>query len=106
MILCLRHLIVSENVNVPFIVLIIDIDECANSETNKCDPNALCTNTEGSYVCRCMKGFEGDGQNCTGKCRYEDLPLLKVKATNAFFLIVILHLVSDLTVGKKQFCGI
>ena len=27
----------------------------------------MCTNTEGSYVCRCIKNFEGDGRNCTGK---------------------------------------
>lgn len=47
--------------------LIADIDECATSELNECDSKALCTNTEGSYVCRCMKGFEGDGRNCTGK---------------------------------------
>lgn len=47
--------------------LIIDTDECTSSETNECDANALCTNTEGSYVCRCVKGFQGDGRNCTGK---------------------------------------
>lgn len=44
-----------------------DLDECASPESNECDSNALCTNTEGSYVCRCIKGFEGDGRNCTGK---------------------------------------
>ena len=27
----------------------------------------MCTNTEGSYVCRCVKGYGGDGRNCTGK---------------------------------------
>ena len=42
----------------------LDLDECAIP--NECDLNALCTNTEGSYVCRCRKGFEGDGRNCTG----------------------------------------
>lgn len=45
----------------------VDFDECASPETNECDPNALCTNTEGSYVCRCVKGYQGDGTNCTGK---------------------------------------
>ena len=45
---------------------ILDKDECADENTNDCDPNALCTNTEGSYVCRCMKGYEGDGTRCTG----------------------------------------
>ena len=47
----------------------VDVDECANVETNDCDLNALCTNTEGSYVCRCLKGYEGDGKNCTGTAR-------------------------------------
>ena len=43
-----------------------DTDECASSQSNECDPNALCTNTEGSYVCRCVKGFSGDGTICEG----------------------------------------
>ena len=45
----------------------LDSDECASEEVNECDPKALCTNTEGSYVCRCLKGYEGDGRNCTGE---------------------------------------
>ena len=45
-----------------------DVDECGSPETNSCHSNALCTNTEGSYVCRCLRGYNGDGQNCTGKC--------------------------------------
>ena len=53
------------NLNVP-LYLYADIDECATNETNECDPNALCTNTEGSYICRCLKGYEGDGRNCKG----------------------------------------
>ena len=44
-----------------------DIDECANEFENNCNTNALCTNTEGSYVCRCKRGFEGNGQECLGK---------------------------------------
>ena len=46
---------------------IADIDECTSSENNECGPNALCSNTEGSYVCRCLSGYQGDGKNCTGK---------------------------------------
>lgn len=49
-----------------FLKFAVDIDECANDDENDCDTNALCTNTEGSYVCRCMKGYKGDGQNCAG----------------------------------------
>ena len=44
-----------------------DADECASPETNECHLNAVCTNTEGSYVCRCKKGYSGNGKNCTGK---------------------------------------
>ena len=43
-----------------------DIDECSSAEANDCDLDAMCTNTEGSYVCRCKRGYTGDGKNCTG----------------------------------------
>ena len=45
---------------------IADIDECTENETNDCDINANCTNTEGSYNCTCRVGFRGDGKHCTG----------------------------------------
>jgi len=40
----------------------IDVDECSLS---KCDANAVCSNTEGSFTCACNIGFSGDGLNCT-----------------------------------------
>lgn len=46
---------------------ILDIDECADEDQNDCDPNAKCSNIVGSYNCRCLKGYEGDGRDCTGK---------------------------------------
>ena len=49
---------------------IIDINECASPEANDCDPNALCTNTEGSNVCRCRSGYQGDGKNCAGELTF------------------------------------
>ena len=33
---------------------------------SKCDENANCTNTVGSYNCSCNHGYEGDGFNCKG----------------------------------------
>ena len=48
-------------------VIVSDIDECESSLSNNCSINALCTNTEGSHICRCRKGYEGDGRNCKGK---------------------------------------
>ena len=41
-----------------------DIDEC--SAGHKCDVNAVCNNTKGSYNCTCNKGYYRDGRNCTG----------------------------------------
>ena len=33
---------------------------------SRCDENANCTNTDGSYNCSCNHGYNGDGFNCTG----------------------------------------
>ncbi|XP_065069339.1 uncharacterized protein LOC135694494 isoform X2 [Rhopilema esculentum] len=41
-----------------------DLDECNQRSTNRCDKNADCFNTEGSYLCQCEKGFVGDGYLC------------------------------------------
>jgi sulfatase modifying factor 1 len=41
-----------------------DIDECVAGGGNDCDVNADCTNTKGSFVCKCKLGFSGDGVSC------------------------------------------
>lgn len=46
-----------------FLLQNLDVDECEN---NICDANAVCNNTEGSYVCRCNEGYTGNGRICTG----------------------------------------
>ena len=33
---------------------------------NDCDPNASCTNTQGSYICSCKSKYSGNGLNCEG----------------------------------------
>ena len=50
-----------------------DVDECEN---DVCDSNALCTNTEGSYICSCNVGYTGDGKTCTGTKNVSLLTLL------------------------------
>ena len=50
---------------IPFL-LFPDIDECANPGRNECDTNAECSNTEGSYTCTCLPGYQGDGKSCPG----------------------------------------
>lgn len=37
-----------------------DVDECALSVHN-CDTNAICTNTNGSFTCACVRGYSGNG---------------------------------------------
>jgi hypothetical protein len=39
-----------------------DINECVSAP---CDPNAVCTNTVGSFSCSCNEGYEGSGFECT-----------------------------------------
>lgn len=45
--------------------VIIDVDECKNV-TYPCHANATCNNTDGSYICDCRTGYDGNGTNCTG----------------------------------------
>jgi hypothetical protein len=42
-----------------------DINECSahNAGMNECDDNAICENTDGSYICKCEDGYAGvDGK--------------------------------------------
>ena len=48
-----------------FVMFLTDEDECSASATNKCDPNAKCTNVVGSYICHCKEGYRGNGYTCT-----------------------------------------
>ena len=43
-----------------------DIDECSVF-SSICDINAICRNSEGSYLCSCKVGFARDGKACKSK---------------------------------------
>ena len=50
---------------VPNMKMCVDIDECASG--GYCHSDAICRNTEGSYLCKCKDGFEGDGKRTCRK---------------------------------------
>ena len=52
----------------------LDINEC---DDKPCGDSATCTNTEGSYICTCDKGFTGDGVTCHGK-RFANHVIMKL----------------------------
>lgn len=43
----------------------LDVDECSE-DSDPCDENADCANSDGSYSCTCKQGFTGDGVSCSG----------------------------------------
>ncbi|CAL1543037.1 unnamed protein product [Lymnaea stagnalis] len=47
-----------------------DINECADSSLNDCDPHARCENLDGSFRCVCQRDYRGDGITCipVGQC--------------------------------------
>ncbi|KAJ3584915.1 hypothetical protein NHX12_013638 [Muraenolepis orangiensis] len=47
-----------------------NVDECALG--SDCDLHASCQNTDGSYTCRCIYPYSGDGKNCTEPVKCED----------------------------------
>ena len=55
-----------------------DIDECSAVISNNCDVNAACTNTAGSFSCKCKRGYSGNGTNCKSKCMC--LRMIKAKS--------------------------
>lgn len=41
----------------------IDLPNCEN-DSNKCDVNAICQETDGSYLCFCLTGYFGNCVTC------------------------------------------
>lgn len=43
----------------------VNVNECGSAESNVCDTEATCTDTQGSYTCTCDVGWTGAGEVCT-----------------------------------------
>ena len=58
---CIVYMV--EEHHMTYILVYVDRDECAISPCEQ-----LCSNTEGSFQCGCMTGYEllGNQRNCTG----------------------------------------
>jgi len=41
-----------------------DVNECITEGAYNCHEDGKCVNTPGSYYCRCISGFAGDGHTC------------------------------------------
>ena len=55
----------------------LTVNECADSNLNECDTNAVCNDTLLSYNCTCKSGFHdvfGNGTLCEGKQTNHSLP--------------------------------
>ena len=48
-----------------------EVNECGTG-SHECDVNADCTNTIGSYNCKCKNGYQGDGASCQGRCKFKN----------------------------------
>lgn len=58
----------------------VDIDECKDVD-NKYPCYGTCTNTLGSYTCKCKKGYYGDGKIQNG-CRLKPFPVRLLASGN------------------------
>ena len=56
------------------------MNECSR-DTDDCNSNAMCINTDGSFTCTCASGYSGNGTNCTGKERKKWLILTQINQT-------------------------
>ena len=68
----------------------LDKDECTTEDP--CDENAICNNTDGSFVCCCHSGFSGDGLICIGAyilcCVIVHLVISMVKSSRVRYIII------------------
>ena len=53
------------NSDISYFAIFPDTNECS-ADTHNCHVNATCSDTFGSFVCKCKSGFIGNGTTCRG----------------------------------------
>lgn len=80
-----------------------DINECNEAERNGkdlCGAGGTCKNTDGSYRCRCLKGYTNYGNNrtrCSSECTHAHADVFIVSAMALFLFLLLLILLSLLS---------
>ena len=85
----------------PACTLKTDADECSN--VSVCDTNAECINTNGSYICTCKSGYEGNGTTCTSES------LLQGHAPPCYYICLHTHQILDIDECERGYdsnCGL
>ncbi|GKC49939.1 wall-associated receptor kinase 2-like protein [Tanacetum coccineum] len=80
-----------------------DINECDDPNSNICE--GICTNTPGSYTCRCKDGYVGDGLKNGRGCakKSSQFPIIKFSLGMGFgFLTILIGLTWLYFVYKKR----
>ncbi|KAI3816408.1 hypothetical protein L1987_16102 [Smallanthus sonchifolius] len=79
--------------------LTLNTNECQNPE-NDCQHS--CKDTEGSYKCKCRKGYSGDGKKSGSGCTLDQSLIITITICTFAATILILVLVTWVYVGVKK----
>ena len=84
---------------------ISELNECLPGK-GACHHDAECINKEGLYRCQCKHGYDGDGQQCTRKCRLRKLCSHKTNYIQPNSSSRIVGLLSDFMVNRLTLCKV
>ena len=68
-----------------------DINECEDSNLNKCEHPKTCVNTQGSHTCSCPMWYHGDGRTDGERCTLNLLQIIRVAIGQCtYYLLIVL----------------
>ncbi|KAJ6685318.1 WALL-ASSOCIATED RECEPTOR KINASE 2-LIKE ISOFORM X2 [Salix purpurea] len=84
-----------------------DVDECKDSNLNRCLKK--CQNTNGNYTCACPKGYHGDGRKDGEGCSADQLLVVKIfvgVGTSVIVLVAVSGLMYFGMMGKHPWTNV